>query len=425
MTIIKKLTALALAILMLLPLGITSRAAEASTDKLVRQLINYYHHYQLDAQVDCRLILAEIEKQDPELAATWTSILDFWSGVNDDMQFHSDVLPDGLPDDDSLCIVVMGYYLKSDGSMRDELYQRMQVTLASAEKYPNAYILCTGGGTAAENANVTEASQMAKWLKNKGIDPDRIIVENQARSTIQNATYGCALLYKEYPQIKNLAVITSDYHIYRSCLYFHVEAALEAYDAGIEPMKVISNASCRIDPKASRDLERQVEGIGMLTDLDVLYMKKEPLSHLEHISVAGQSEYAYGGTLNLSVTAHYSNNRSMDVTQDAEFADYDTTVAGFHAVSVCYDEVIETFDIYVLPPETEPELLQVQPEETVSDAPAEIPAMPDTDTENSFDIIVVVALGLILLLIALICLKIQQERKRRRRRRPRPTIKLD
>ena len=425
MTIFKKLTALALTLLLLLPPGITSRAAEPSTDQLVRRLINYYHHYQQDARVDCALILAEIEKQDPELAATWTSILDFWSGVNNDMQFHSDILPDGLPEDDSLCIVIMGYYLKSDGSMRDELYQRMQVALASAQKYPNAYILCTGGGTAAENPKVTEASQMAKWLKNKGIDPDRIIVEKQARSTIQNATYGCALLYKDYPQIKNLALITSDYHIYRSCLYFHVEAALEAYEAGIEPMTVISNASCRIDPKATRDIDRQVEGVGMLTDLDVLYMKKEPLSQLESISVSGQSEYAHGADLNLTVTAHFSNNLSMDVTHDAEFTDFDMNVAGFHSVSVCYDEVIETYDIYVIPPETEPEPMQIEPEETVPETPTQIPVTPDTDAENPSVAIIGVALGLLLLLIVLICLKIRQEKKRRRRRRPRPTIKLD
>lgn len=268
MTIIKRSTAFALALALLFSLGVTAQAAEESTDELVRKLINYFQYYQGDAALDHELILTEIEQQDPALAQTWENILEFWTALNEDMEFHPDVLPDGLPEDDSLCIVVMGYYLESDGGMRDELYDRLKVTLKSAQKYPNAYILCTGGGTASEDDHVTEAGQMAKWLIRQGIDSERIIVEDNALSTIQNATYGCKLLYRDYPQVKSIAVITSDYHIYRSCLYFHVQAALDACEAGTEPMKVVSNATCRINPDASKDLETQVEGVGMLTGLD-------------------------------------------------------------------------------------------------------------------------------------------------------------
>lgn len=417
MSIFKKLTALLLALLML-PLGLTVQAAEESTEELVRRLINYYHHYQQDAQLDCQLILEQIKSQDPELAATWANILDFWASVNDDMEFHSDVLPDGLPQDDSLCIVVMGYYLKSDGSMRDELYQRMKVTLASAEKYPNAYILCTGGGTAAENGKVTEAGQMAKWLKKKGIDPDRIIVENQALSTIQNATYGCPLLYREYPQVKNLAVITSDYHIYRSCLYFHVEAALEAYDAGVEPMKVISNATCRINPGASRDIDRQTEGIGMLANQDdVEEVRPEPLTQLERITVAGQSEYIPGGQLNLNVTAHYSNGLTRNVTEDSEFSIFDMEKPGFQSITACYDGLTADFDIYVIPPETRPAPTDPRIEEPAATSPD----LTGTPEELSFSVLIVIPV--LILLVLLLYLKARRARKCRRR--PRPTIKLD
>lgn len=423
MTMFKKLTALFLVLLML-PLGLTAQATEKNTDELVRRLINYYHHYQRDAQLDCELILEQIEAEDPELAATWVSILDFWSGVNDDMEFHSDVLPDGLPEDNSLCIVVMGYYLNSDGSMRDELLQRLKVTLASAEKYPNAYILCTGGGTASKTGKVTEAGQMAKWLKKKGIDPDRIIVENQALSTIQNATYGCPLLYREYPQVKNLAIITSDYHIYRSCLYFHVEAALEAYEAGVEPIKVISNATCRVNPGASRDIDRQTEGIGMLTEQDgVEELGPEPLTYLEKITVAGQSEYAPGGHLNLMVTAHYSNGLTRNVTEDSQFALFpDMETPGFQTVIAYYEEFTAPFDIYVIPPETEP--LSTVPEVPTEELPTEpvfqaLPLREDSGLLLSLGIAAVCTLLLCLILI------IRAKRARKRRRRPRPTIKLD
>lgn len=418
MTIFKKLTALVLALL-LLPIGLNAYAAETSTNELVRQLINYYHHYQEESKLDCGLILEQIEAQDPELAAAWVNILDFWHGVNSDMEFHSGVLPDGLPEDDSLCIVVMGYQLQSDGGMREELTQRMKVTLESAQKYPNAYIMCTGGGTAAKNSKVTEAGQMAKWLKKKGIDPDRIIVEDQALSTIQNATYGCALLYREYPQVKNLAIITSDYHIYRSCLYFHVQSALDAYDAGVEPMKVVSNATCRISPDASRDLDRQTEGIGMLAkQKDVEKDSPEPLTRLERISVAGQSEYVPGGQLNLTVTAYYSNGLTRNVTEDAEFALFpDMETPGFQTVTAFYEEYSASFDIYVIPPQTQPVPTEAQPE-TVPEKQE-----PAAAADESVSYVLIAFAGLIALLFLLLYLKARHDRKRRRR--PRPTIKLD
>ena len=423
MTIFKKATALALVLVLMLSLGLTVHAAQESTDELVRKLINYFHYYQGDAQLDQELILAEIEKQDPALADTWTNILEFWTSLNDDMEFHSSVLPDGLPEDDSLCIVVMGYYLKSDGGMRDELYARLKAALASAEKYPNAYIMCTGGGTASSNDKVTEAGQMAKWLIKKGIDSDRIIIEDDSLSTIQNATYGCKLLYRDYPQVKSIAVITSDYHIYRSCLYFHVQAALDAYEAGVESMKVVSNATCRISPNASRDVDRQVEGVGMLTGLDVVDMSRPKLSSLEKITVAGQTEYAYGGELNLTVTAHYSSGYTRDVTADAVYSGFDFGTSGFQTVTVSYagsgTEKTASFDVYVIPPETRP----AEPEtEAPAQPAAEIPTMPEEDKQ---DMIPALYIGAGCLILLLILLYLRAKRAKRRRRRPRPTIKLD
>ena len=91
--------------------------------------------------MDYDLILEEMAKQDPALAETWDHILSFWIGLNREMEVMDPILPDGLPTDDSLCIVVMGFYLESDGGIRKELEDRLNVALASAEKYPNAKIL--------------------------------------------------------------------------------------------------------------------------------------------------------------------------------------------------------------------------------------------------------------------------------------------
>lgn len=422
MTVFKKIIIPLLVLVLLFSLSFPVQAAE-STDQLVRQLINYFHHYQADARLDYQLILEEIRQQDPALAATWENILQFWTGMYDDMAFPTGVLPDGLPEDDSLCIIVMGYYLKSNGTMRDELYDRLKVVLASAEKYPNAYIICTGGGTASEKKNVTEAGQMAKWLRNKGIDKSRIIVEDDARSTIQNAIYSCRLLYTHYPQIKSLAVITSDYHIYRSCLYVHTQSALYAYEKGIEPMKVVANASCRVKPDEGKDIDRQVEGVGMLTGLDVVDMSRPKLTKLTEIKISGATEYALHSHPNLTVTAVYSNGRTRDVTSEADLSGYDFSRSGFQTVTASYTEgstqVSAEFDIYVVPPETVP----IEAAETEPDLPTVPSVVATQEPDQPLTLPVCITAVCTVLLALLLHLKKRQARKRRRR--PKPIIKLD
>ena len=73
--------------------------------------------------------------------------------------------------------------------MKDELVGRLQTALASAQKYPNAYVAVTGGGTAKNNPNAIEADQMAVWIIANGLDDNRLIVENKSKSTVQNAQF--------------------------------------------------------------------------------------------------------------------------------------------------------------------------------------------------------------------------------------------
>ena len=78
---------------------------------------------------------------------------------------------------------------------------------------------------------------MARWLEKQGISKERIIEEPRAMSTTQNAIKSCKLLAADYPQVKSLALITSDYHIYQSCVLF---AGMSAYCGG--GMEVVGSA---------------------------------------------------------------------------------------------------------------------------------------------------------------------------------------
>ena len=172
--------------------------------------------------------LSALSSVDPALGEKWTHIMDLWEAP----VTISDELPDGLPGDDSLCLVALGFQLNPDGTMREELIGRLNVVLAASEKYPNAFIACTGGGTAAEDETATEAGRMAEWLEAHGIDPARLIVEDRSLTTAQNAIYTFDILEEKYPQVAQIAIVSSDYHIATGILLFSAEAILR--DSGVQ-----------------------------------------------------------------------------------------------------------------------------------------------------------------------------------------------
>ena len=170
--------------------------------------------------------LSALASLDPSLGEKWTRIMDLWEApvtVNTE-------LPDGLPEDDSLCLVSLGFQLNPDGTMRDELVERLKVMLSASENYPNAIIVCTGGGTAADDPTATEAGRMAEWLEAQGVDPSRLIVEDHSLTTAQNAIYTFDILTERYPQVRQIAIISSDYHIATGTLLFGAEAILRDSD---------------------------------------------------------------------------------------------------------------------------------------------------------------------------------------------------
>ena len=218
-------------------------AATENESALIEELVTFYAQYGDAAEEQNAALLERLRNLDPDAAARWEKILKIWKSANTELEIHPGVLPDGLPDTDELCLVVLGFQLNPDGSMRDELVERLQVALATAEKYPNALIVCTGGGTASGNASATEAGCMAQYLIGHGVAPERILVEDRSQTTAQNAAFTCQLLAEQYPQVRQLAILSSDYHIATGVLLFSAQATLTAEEVGKERYTVVSNAA--------------------------------------------------------------------------------------------------------------------------------------------------------------------------------------
>ena len=208
-------------------------AVEAQS--IIEEIVTFYGQYGDEAEGQINALLADLQAVDPKAHAQWAAIMDLWKEAP---AVHEGILPDGLPETDELCLVALGFQLNPDGTMREELIERLKVVLASSQKYPNALIVCTGGGTAADNPDATEAGMMARWLIDNGIDADRVIVEDHSLTTAQNAIYTFDILEKQYPQVKQLAILSSDYHIATGTLLFGAEAILRGSD-----IRVVSNAA--------------------------------------------------------------------------------------------------------------------------------------------------------------------------------------
>ncbi len=219
-------------------------AADSRTcQDIIEEMVTYYGSYSSEANPQIDVLLREMESLDPAAAERWTRIMDLWRSVQTELTVTPDILPDGLPETDELCLVVLGFQLNPDGSMREELVERLRVALACAEKYPNAPVVCTGGGTAAEDPTATEAGRMAEWLIDHGIAPERVVAEDRSLTTAQNAIYTFNILEERYPEVSQLAIISSDYHIATGTLLFGAEAILRAEDEGHETVRVAANAA--------------------------------------------------------------------------------------------------------------------------------------------------------------------------------------
>ena len=226
-----------------LNVGCGQQEEKKDRQELIEEMAVDFGSYGSEADVRVRELLEELRAEDADAADRWARIMTLWKTTDTELPIHEGVLPDGLPDTDELCIVALGFQLKPNGAMRTELLERLAVVKASAEKYPSALIVCTGGGTAAENKGVTEAGRMAEWLIQNGVAPERVIVEDRSITTAQNAIYTYDILTERYPQVKELAIVSSDYHIATGTLLFEAEAILRAETPDEPALRVVSNAA--------------------------------------------------------------------------------------------------------------------------------------------------------------------------------------
>lgn len=290
----------------------------------------------VNSSIDIEHNLDELKATNPELGDAFDKIMSTWLIADTIMPINMDVLPDGLPNDNSLCIITLGFQLNQEtGEMQQELIDRLKVTLASANKYPNATIAVTGGGTSPADPTKTEGGLMAEWLIANGVDESRIIVEDKAGTTVENAINTFAYL-KAMPNIKNVAIISSDSHVQRGVGIFEAVFELEAYKAKTDSLRIISNAACK-NTTRKESMVNQMSSIKQAMER-VLNTRltcnlKNPLSTLDKITIEGlKNEYLLNEKIEYDIigtfTDHNGKTYEMNINDLVEVNEVNTSKLG-------------------------------------------------------------------------------------------------
>jgi vancomycin permeability regulator SanA len=93
------------------------------------------------------------------------------------------------------------------------LKKRLDRTLELLQKNPASVAVLSGGQ--GKDETVAEAEAMKAYLVNKGINTDRLIVEDRSTSTVENLDYSMEILKGMGLDNKKISAVSNDFHIKR------------------------------------------------------------------------------------------------------------------------------------------------------------------------------------------------------------------
>lgn len=125
-------------------------------------------------------------------------------------------------------LVIFGAAVRTDGTPSGTLQRRIDGALAAARGEPDPWFVTTGG---LGREGFVEAEVMARRLVAAGVPQDRILIEGQARDTLESVEF-CHALLAGRGGVDELLVCTSPYHQPRCALLL----ALRGYRVRRPPM---------------------------------------------------------------------------------------------------------------------------------------------------------------------------------------------
>lgn len=117
-------------------------------------------------------------------------------------------------------VILLGGGIDKDGKLPSSVINRVEKTAEYLKRNPDSICVVTGGTL--KWLPFAEAPELKNQLVNRGIEPERILVEDQAKDTIQNFQFSCKMI-AEYKGISiqevldtPTVVVTNHFHLRRA-----------------------------------------------------------------------------------------------------------------------------------------------------------------------------------------------------------------
>ncbi|MBR2893708.1 MAG: YdcF family protein [Clostridia bacterium] len=128
-------------------------------------------------------------------------------------------------------VIVLGCGIRGE-RVSVGLAKRLDKAAEYHKENPKAMIIVSGGQGPQED--ISEALAMKRYLVAKGIDEDKIIMEDKSTSTITNFRYSREIMEKEGMSLSSVVFVTNGYHVYRAASYAKAEGFLEVSHLGTD-----------------------------------------------------------------------------------------------------------------------------------------------------------------------------------------------
>ncbi len=110
-------------------------------------------------------------------------------------------------------VIVLGAQIRGE-RITKSLAKRLDAALEYYNDNNNMVIIVSGGKGKGED--VTEASAMKKYLEDKGIPSDNILLEDKSSSTNENLKYSYEIICERGDEGSNVLVCSNNFHIFRA-----------------------------------------------------------------------------------------------------------------------------------------------------------------------------------------------------------------
>jgi len=116
-------------------------------------------------------------------------------------------------------ILVLGAGLTNRTTPTETLRGRLDAAIKCLNENENSYLVLSGGQGIDEN--LPEADAMSKYLQDRGVNKDKIIIEDKSRDTNQNFKFSKEKIEEHSHKLLkdvDVKIVTTDFHAFRSSI---------------------------------------------------------------------------------------------------------------------------------------------------------------------------------------------------------------